>query len=356
MPTKIEWADETWNPVTGCTPISRGCKHCYAARMANRQRGRNGYAADDPFHVTFHADRLRQPLQWREPRCVFVCSMGDLFHEDVSFEWVLQIFAVMIATPWNRYLVLTKRPARMQAFYDWWRVTATKEHYLCLQVGKALDAVEFISEAVLKRGNDYYLEHCDQSRRGRYDAPVPWPPPNVGLGVTVEHAEYRGRIDRLREIPAAMRFVSCEPLLGKLPSVLVARCPHCGLRDFRFSAELAPDGTHFGACANCSVPRFGDEAPGHIDWIIAGGESGPGARAMDRDWARSLRDRCQAAGVPFFFKQWGAWASLIEVAGPGRHHHFDNGNTVRRVGNKAAGRMLDGRTWDERPEPFFSSE
>lgn len=302
--TTVEWANPpgyrgvSWNVVTGCTPRSAGCKNCWARRMAARQRGRNGYPADDPFRVTFHPDKLTEPLHWRKPRTVFVSSMGDLFHDDVVRGWLDQIFDVMASCPQHRFLLLTKRPE---------------------------NAAKYIRS----------------------------PLENVGLGVTVEHADYRDRIDKLRAIPAAMRFVSAEPLLGEVSGLLVATCPNCGLRDFRFSRELTPDGKPFGACSYCGVVQLRDNAPGAIDWVIGGGESGPGARPMHPAWARSLRDQCQAAGVPYFFKQWGAWVSVSEIAGAGAHYHFTDGATVRRVGKKKAGRLLDGRTWDEWPAPFF---
>jgi len=287
--SKIEWTDETWNPVTGCTKVSPGCKHCYAERMATRLRGRHGYPEDDPFRVTLHPDRLDQPLRWRQPRRVFVCSMSDLFHPDVPDEYIRSVFVSMETSHKHTFQVLTKRPERMAGFLqDWWSMTSPY-------------------------GEDSY-----------------GPAPNVWLGTSVEDQERADeRIPHLLKTPAAVRFLSCEPLLGPvaLSNWLPPRPP-----------------------AYPGYPQEADLAGPHLNWVIVGGESGPGARPMNPDWARSIRDQCQAVGVPFFFKQHGAWASVSGVGCRGEHHYFKNGPTVRRVGKKAAGRELDGRTWDEYPE------
>lgn len=232
--TKIEWADDVWNPVTGCTKISVGCKNCYAERMANRLRlmGQPKYA--DGFRVTTHRDSLSDPWTWYKPRRVFVCSMSDLFHEDVPFGFIGTAFAVMQATAQHHYLVLTKRPERMLEF-----------------------------ALAMKR---------------------PWPK-NVHAGVSVENNDHVYRADILRQVPARFRFVSAEPLLGPLD-------------------QLDLNG---------------------IDQLIVGGESGPGARPMEAEWVRDLRDRCVNSDTMFFFKQWGG------------------------TNKKKAGRVLDGRTWDEMP-------
>lgn len=232
LQSTIEWTDATWNPVTGCTKVSPGCRNCYAERMAARLRAMGQPNYRRGFEVSIHPHILRLPLTWRRPRNVFVNSMGDLFHDEVPEAFVRRVFETIDAAPWHRFQVLTKRAGRL-----------------------------------------------------RHLAPrLPWPA-NVWMGVTVECAEVRGRIDDLRTVPAAVRFLSAEPLLGPLPDL-----------------DL-----------------------GGIHWVIAGGESGPGARPMDPEWTRDLRDQCIAAGVSFFFKQWG-----------GRN-------------KKAAGRVLDGRTWEEMP-------
>jgi len=230
--SRIEWTEVTWNPVTGCSKISAGCANCYAERMARRLQamGQPNYARG--FRVTTHEGMLERPLAWTRPSTVFVNSMGDLFHEDVPTHFITRVFATMDAARRHTFQVLTKRSGRLATL-----------------------------------------------------APVlPWPA-NVWAGVSVEAADYVHRIDDLRGVPAAVRFLSLEPLLGPLPEL--------DLTD--------------------------------IDWVIVGGESGPGARPVNADWVREIRDQCLSAGVPFFFKQWGG------------------------TRKKAAGRLLDGRVWDAMP-------
>lgn len=243
--SKIEWTERTWNPVTGCTKVSAGCKHCYAERMAKRLRAMGQHKYRNGFRVTCHPETLDEPRRWRKPRMVFVCSMGDLLHDAVPMSFILRVFGVMGTTPQHTYQVLTKRADRLPLL-------------VC-----ALDAV------------------CG----------LRWPP-NVWVGVTVENRDALWRINYLRRMPAPVRFLSCEPLLEDLGDLRLG-----GMDDLR-----------------------------RVEWVIVGGESGPGARPMDPAWARSIRDQCQEANVPFFFKQWGG------------------------VNKKAAGRELDGRTWDEMPE------
>jgi protein gp37 len=229
----IEWTESTWNPVTGCTKISRGCQHCYAERMAIRLQAMGQARYRNGFRLTLHPEALELPLRWRQPQMVFVNSMSDLFHRGVPEEFIARVFAVMQQASHHTFQVLTKRAERLASL-----------------------------------------------------APrLPWPP-NVWAGVTVEDADYVGRIDLLKQVPAAVRFVSLEPLLGP-----VAKLPLSG-----------------------------------IHWVIVGGESGPGARPMRAEWAHAVRDQCVAVRVPFFFKQWGG---------------------TRRT---AAGRLLDSRLWDEYPE------
>ncbi|MDP2871803.1 MAG: phage Gp37/Gp68 family protein [Bacillota bacterium] len=228
----IEWTEASWNPVTGCTKISPGCAHCYAERMAARLKGMGQPNYQHGFRVTLQPQTLGMPLLWRKPRTVFVNSMSDVFHEDVPFDFVHGIFETMEKASWHTFQLLTKRPERL---------------------------LEFAREAN-------------------------WPD-NVWAGVSVENRAYLPRLDHLREVPAAVRFVSFEPLLGSL-------------------GEINLSG---------------------IDWVIVGGESGPGARPMERSWVVEIRDQCRACGVPFFFKQWGG------------------------ARKRASGRLLDGRTWDQMP-------
>jgi protein gp37 len=262
----IEWTDATWNPVTGCTKVSPGCDNCYAETFAERWRGTPGHHFENGFDVTLRPERIDQPLKWKKPRRVFVNSMSDLFHEAIPDEFIAEVFAVMAKTPQHTYQLLTKRHGRMRSL---------------------LSRPSF-------RDN---LSHLAE-----------WPLPNVWLGVSVEDQKRADlRIPALMETPAAVRFLSCEPLLGPVNLTQVAP----GLRY-----------SNSGFTALRGNPR--------IHWVIVGGESGNGARPMDPEWVRSLRDQCVAAEVPYFMKQWG-----------GRN-------------KKATGRELDGRTWDEFPETVLA--
>jgi protein gp37 len=230
--TGIEWTDATWNPVTGCTKISPGCKNCYAERLALRLHAMGNPRYQNAFAVSLHPDLLTLPLRWRQPRRIFVNSMSDLFHEAVPEDYVHRVFEIMARADWHVFQILTKRSERLATL----------------------------------------------APRLRWAT-------NIWQGVSVESARYTNRIADLRAVPAAVRFLSIEPLLGPIPS-------------------LPLDGIH---------------------WVIVGGESGPGRRLMAAEWARDIRDQCLRAGVPFFFKQWG-------------------GRTP-----KSAGRVLDRRVWDEMP-------
>jgi protein gp37 len=293
MPTKIEWVKnpdgtkgETWNPVTGCTKISEGCAHCYAERMSKRLAGRCGYpGTPHNFDATLHPDRLDEPLKWRKPRRVFVCSMGDLFHEDVPTDFIWRVIQTCYEAKQHTFQVLTKRPKR------------------------ALD--------VLTR-----------SAWWNNDTPQ-----NIWLGVTAENQEQADkRISTILQIPAAVWFVSVEPMLGPVD----------------LSEWINPQ----GATARDDPARYS-----LLDWVICGGESGPDARPMHPAWARSLRDQCQMAGVPFFFKQWGEWKAISgknpqEVIEFSRYRACQVSGSplvLWHVGKKAAGRLLDGREWDEMP-------
>lgn len=291
--SKIEWTDTTWNPVTGCTKVSPGCDNCYAETFAERWRGTDGHYFEQGFDVQLRPGKLTEPLRWRKPRRVFVNSMSDLFHKDVPTEYIARVFAVMALTPQHTYQILTKRHGRMRAL-----------------IGGAIDG----GQALLEAAPD------EKTAQALYDAH--WPLPNVHLGVSVEDQQRADlRIPALLAGAAAVRFLSCEPLLGPV--------------------DLA------------------DYTEG-LGWVIVGGESGPGARPMSPDWARSLRDQCTAADVPFFFKQWGEYrpTGWKAIGRPGDPRNVLVGDPVddlglrwemRRVGKKAAGRDLDGRTWDELP-------
>lgn len=229
----IEWTEATWNPVTGCTKVSPGCAHCYAETFAERFRGVPDHPYEQGFDLRLWPQRLEIPLRWRRPRVIFVNSMSDLFHEAIPLDYIRRVFDVMARADWHTFQILTKRHERLA------------------DVASELD----------------------------------WPA-NVWMGVTIENRRFIHRADRLREVPAAVRFISAEPLLGPLDG-------------------LDLDG---------------------IDWVIAGGESGHRHRRVDIEWLRDLRDRCIEEDVAFFFKQWGG------------------------IRSKAGGRELDGRTWDQLPE------
>lgn len=245
MPTQIEWTDESWNPVTGCSPVSAACDHCYARPMAERLRamGQPGYK--DGFAVTLHPTKLDYPHHWKKARRVFVCSMGDLFHPEVPFQYIDQIFAVMADANRHTYQILTKRPERMLEYLSGPRDSARKVFSLAKDIG------------------------------GKFDHDPYWPLDNVHVGVTAENKEMAdARIPILLKCPAEIRFVSAEPLLGPI--------------------DLMP---YLKIVRPC------------LSWVICGGENGPGARPMHPDWARSLRDQCQSWTMPLFFKGWGEYGA-----------------------------------------------
>lgn len=313
--TSIEWATHVWNPTTGCDQVSPGCDNCYALTMARRLKGMGAakYQNDgDPktsgpgFGITEHPDAITLPLRWRKPRRVFVNSMSDLFHARVSDEFITLVWAVMAATPQHTYQILTKRHGRMRSLLnsDRFRGNVSDE------VTASLDLTSDAALQVLQMG---------------------WPLSNVWLGVSVDDQKRADlRIPALLGTPAAVRFLSCEPLLGPVDLECVDWDDATGLTVL----EHPPNG---------------------IDWVIVGGESGRGARPMHPDWARQLRDQCAAGGVPFFFKQWGESAPLGQLPDEAAADwEIRNGvgypaETFCRVGKHAAGRELDGRTWDEYP-------
>ena len=235
----IEWTEMTWNPVTGCTKVSQGCKFCYAERMAKRLKAMGVTRYVNGFDLALHEDILEKPYRWVKPRVVFVNSMSDLFHEKISQSYVHQVFRIMHRAHWHQFQVLTKR-----------------------------------------------AEHLEE-----LSGSIVWPR-NVWMGVSVESQDYLYRIDHLRRTDARIKFLSLEPLLGPLPSL-----------DLR-----------------------------SIDWVIVGGESGPGARPINKEWVVEVRNQCARAGVAFFFKQWGG------------------------VNKKRTGRLLDGKTWDALPRKFVAEE
>lgn len=300
--SKIEWTDATWNPVRGCTKISQGCKNCYAETFAERFRGVAGHPFEQGFDLRLFPHKLGEPVKWKEPRRVFVNSMSDLFHDGIPFDYICQVFAVMGIENRHVYQILTKRPERMHEF----------------MTGK--DRHKAILEAYFELSRQKVLKTTMVDGRGSW-----FPLENVWLGTSVENADVLHRIDTLRQTPAALRFLSIEPLLGPL-------------------GKLNLEG---------------------IGWVIVGGESGQGARPMHPDWVREIRDQCQAAGVPFFFKQWGEWIPDRQLIGldldfgdsfPAKKgggawpvHEFDDVCISFKLGKKITGRLIDGREWNEFP-------
>lgn len=270
----IEWTDATWNPVTGCSVVSPGCANCYAMRLAGMRLrdhpSRAGLTQDTKAgpvwtgKVRLNEQWLDQPLRWRRPRRIFVCAHGDLFHEGVPDEWIDRVFAAMALAPQHTFQVLTKRAARMRAY-----------------LSDPAQCVRLIPIAQELRW---------QGKTNATSVALGWQLPNVWLGVSAERqAEADARIPDLLATPAAVRFVSAEPLLGAVD-----------LGNVRPPERYEIDALR-GHDADQNLPCE------RLDWVIAGGESGPGARPAHPDWFRALRDQCAAAGTPFFFKQWGSW-------------------------------------------------
>lgn len=339
--TPIEWTDATWNIVTGCSLVSPGCTNCYAMKLAGTRLrdhpSRQGLTADSKAgpvwngQVRFNAQWLDQPLRWTKPRKIFVCAHGDLFHDGVEMHWLDQIFAVMALCPQHVFQILTKRPEWMQLYVSGF---GDAEH------GPAWRTRGRVQQAM------YQFDP---------DAGLPaWPLPNVWLGVSVEdQARADERIPVLLDTPAAVRWISAEPLLGPVDlQHIEVEAPG---RTFR----NALTGAGLGRTDGPFVPLADLES--RLDWVVVGGESGPGARPMHPDWARPLRDQCAAAGTPFLFKQWGDYlpqdqtdASGLEWAvghsDPRNHDWEPQGFASIRIGKKAAGRLLDGVQHDGYPE------
>ena len=334
--TKIEWTDATWNPVTGCTKVSQGCKHCYAERDWSRLVHMPAFAGRSFTDVACHPERLGQPLHWEKPRRIFVNSMSDLFHEAVPNSFIDQVFAVMAQAPRHLFQVLTKRPERMRSYLS--------------------DAHR------LERWSDARIPLVSMEW-GDY------PLPNVWLGVSVEdQATADERITLLLDTPAAVRWISAEPLLGPVDLQRLAYSEDTG-EDFGgwpgFDAVgLWGNGLtgEWSSAERCGIVMRGFEISFRtpkLDWVVVGGESGPNARPMHPDWARCLRDQCAAAGVPFLFKQWGEWSPgylehgndlTYEQIVDAKQHEWPEGHCAFRVGKRSAGRMLDGVQHDGYPE------
>jgi len=361
MPGKseIQWCTDVWNPTTGCTRVSAGCDHCYAFTLHDRRHA--AYVAGAklppqyarPFsEVQLMPERLAVPLRWREPRRIFVDSMADLFHADVPDAFIAQVFTTMALVPRHTFMILTKRPQRMQR----------------------LLRDERFQEEIGALGWPNPLTGAQRA------GPTPWPLPNVWLGVSVENQEAAYRVDWLVRTPAAVRFLSCEPLIGPLdlahwlPVPTDDSTPYWGADCDETGCQAPATFTRPGR----QFPTMIRECRAHVervDWVIVGGESGRDARPMHPDWARDLRDQCVEAGVPFFFKQWGEWTEvdgprcqrLNQAAartgtwmrrdgtlvprrfdGPDRHSPYGT-SIMARLGKHKTGRELDRQTWDQLP-------
>jgi protein gp37 len=338
--THIEWTDATWNPITGCSVVSPGCTNCYAMRLAGTRMkhhpSRAGLTRETKAgpvwtgEVRVNWEWLDQPLRWSRPRMIFVCAHGDLFHESVDWETIAQIYGVGIAAHHLRghiLQVLTKRHERARELLnrdDFW------------DLANSTASMEITSRTdPLTRRSDDARATCDDYTPGN-------PPPGIWLGVSVEdQVRADERIPALLETPAAVRWLSMEPLLGPVDLNALAE----GAENLNALTGLREN--PFG---DIVTRRYGSK----IDWVVVGGESGPNARPMHPDWARLIRDQCAAADVPFHFKQWGAWAPdpagdrCVDLTGrnmPNLEPHGANGDgTVRvaDVGKKRAGRLLDG--------------
>lgn len=359
--TSIEWADKTWNPLLGCERVSDGCDRCYAINTATIRAGNPRPAVAAAFaglterrdgrldwtgRVNLLHERLNQPLKWRKPSRIFVNSQADLFHDSVPTQFIVEVFARMARARQHTFQLLTKRHGRMRSLLN--------DDLFQRDVG--------LVEAALTPTEPL--------------TPEVWPLPNLWLGVSVEDQKWADiRIRALLDTPAAVRWVSAEPLLGPFR---LTPDDHAGHeRDF--------NGAYGYDCLDCStedevVPWYEQDAPDGLGWVVCGGESGPGARPMHPAWARRLRDDCLKARVPFLFKQWGQHSPVIdkpragdlwvatdgatEAWQPGDGHvragggDFVNGNRVlmRRGHKGSTGRELDGQTWDQYPSPLPESE
>lgn len=371
--TTIEWTDRTWNPVVGCSVVSPGCTNCYAMRQAARiermgtaahyvgltQPSKAGPVWTGATRVAWHL--IEEPLSWRRPARIFVNSMSDLFHEGIAEADIAVIFGAAIAAVHLRghiFQILTKRAARMaellrhEEFWDLANAVAR---------GHVMDRV------------DPLARRSDDARATLDDYGPDNPPPGIWLGVSVEdQRRAEERIPHLLDTPAVVRWISAEPLLGPLDLSRIAQ-PNQGGGPWWFDAlNKGRAGWYVDKTTPMDEPSDFDHLP-RLDWVVAGGESGPDARPMHPDWARSLRDQCETAGVPFLFKQWGEWVSVydrdaedpdwrrVPTAGDwsrkrfmnlagGQGFHGDAVNLLSRVGKRAAGRLLDGVTHNAFPE------
>tara|TARA_R100000781_G_scaffold110309_4_gene75690 strand:- start:7486 stop:8535 length:1050 start_codon:yes stop_codon:yes gene_type:complete len=344
--TGIEWTESTWNPIRGCSRVSEGCRNCYAETVANRFKGPGEpyeglIAKGDQWNgeVKMIEHKLDEPCRWSKPRMIFVNSMSDLFHPSVPFETIAAVFGIMAAASWHTFQVLTKRPERASQFFSWLEAHPERSNFDTQKLQSTYPGAAWQPFLLAQAAADILPS---EGAGLRVDLKGKWPLPNLWLGVSVEDQETADeRVPLLLNAPAAVRWISAEPLLGAVDLTRINGCP----TDDRYMDSGCVD------ALRCTHPS-------RVDWVVVGGESGPGARPMHPEWARGLRDQCKLAGVPFLFKQWGEFApspdgglpdDLPESAG----HYFDEphppGKTWR-FGKKRSGRLLDGRKWDEYPE------
>lgn len=385
--TSIEWTDSTWNPTVGCSLASPGCTNCYAMREAHRMATKLGIgkysgltmlaANGKPVwtgELRVHWDAVDQPLRWRRPRRIFVDSMSDLFHDGVPDEAIDKVFAVMALCPRHTFQVLTKRSARMRAWFaERWQGTPAQRYKVGNEVfdvpaggetgrrGQVEDACEGILERFPKMVDTDNDALWDEQGRLKIRT-FSWPLPNVWLGVSAEdQVRADERVPDLLATPAAVRFVSAEPLLGPIDLNRLPREPSDADRAMPGFAGVgkfvssALEGEHGLIMADDGREYWGGPRGPRLDWVIAGGESGSGARPAHPDWIRSLRDQCQAAGVAFHLKQWGEWADHdqpgVDMLGSASSplHDWGDGHTSVRIGKSASGATLDGREWRDFP-------
>lgn len=298
MPTGIQWTDETWNVVTGCDKVSPGCDNCYIERTIPFRMEHRKFDEHGKMGIRLHPDRLEKPFHWRKPRRVFVNSLSDLFHPDVPDGFIGSLWNIMALTPQHTYQILTKRPQRMEKLLTKWA-----------------DA-------------GWYWRRDDMMWCGPLDGPLP----NVWIGASAENQRYADlRIPHLLNTPAAVRFISAEPLLGPITFRWAMWQP------FRYFDERVTN--HLDGLRR-------------LDWVICGGESGPGARPMSPWWARYIRDQCLETEVPFFFKQHGEFAPAVDLDADlieKKEEVLIDQEYVVRVGKKKAGRLLDGVEWNQFP-------
>jgi protein gp37 len=342
--SSIEWTDATWNPIRGCTRVSEGCRHCYAETVANRFSGPGlpyeGLTVLGKWNGTikFVEEHLLDPLRWKAPRRIFVNSMSDLFHPGVTDAMLDKIFAVMALCPQHTFQILTKRPERMLEYFnrpDRSTFSKTVTNPCAWLVWVEATKIQACSKRLIP-GPFKWTEFAE------IDTVAPWPLRNVWLGVSVEDQKTAdARIPLLLQAPAAVRFISYEPALGPL-----------NLADVR-SLE---DKDWWFTALECGDIYWSDgdisDGPQHsaLDWIICGGESGPGARPMQSEWAQLVRDQCIAAGVAFFFKQWGEWlGAMQDGVMNGGEVTLNCSDAPIRVGRKYAGNLLDGKVWQQFP-------